>query len=873
MNLISLSQKLPKIKAEKCEEKSINNTLSLKIFALLVALAVWASIFKIELVFGIRFDLTSIVFILILLTFGRRKALSVAGIISIISILFFKEKYIFLLHLLEILTIDIIRKRYEQLSVIILTIIFWGILGIPILAIIYILTSKMSFNEYYLFDMMFIVLNCIFNAYVAEIIYIYVIKKYILKKSISITIKHIILHIITATILVPFMLNIFTDIFKTNEHISNNVHTYASDTFKYISDEIRTWDSKSITNLKLFGIVETSQLKDFISNYTKNKPFNVNVSTNINTRILSVNNYKKYIEDYNAYENIEVYNNELYKMVPVTNSRIVDTNWMDGFFIYERKIEGCDINISIEVPISIYKENILREYGSQFKFLILFVLFIGFIVMLLNRVIFNDLTKLAKNTESYKSFLYENNKETWPSTDILEVGYLVDNIKKMIDELKHSFKELKSSEEMLYELAYYDTLTNLPNRPYFRMRLEELVNSLEVNKKLCVMFLDLNRFKVINDSLGHDVGDKLLKKVAKRLDSLKSESLEIFRLGGDEFVILAKINERADIEEIGESVLNKFKEKFVLDDLILNISCSAGVSVYPDDSKNINSILQYADISMYKAKDKELEKVQLFDAKMKELVLEKLVIEKEIFNALENEEFTLYYQPKYSPINDEVKSLEALIRWSSEKLGVISPNKFISIAEESDLIFKIDKWVILNACKENKRLQDEGYKKIPVSVNISAKHFATEEIEKIILNALEISKLEPKYLIVEITEGVLIENFQVVERIIKNLNKKGVCISIDDFGTGYSSFNQLMKLPINEVKIDRAFVMNIENEERKASIVKSMIELAHRLDLNVVAEGVETNGEKEILKNIGCDEIQGYLYTKPTEFNEVKKFL
>ncbi|MGL4762305.1 MAG: putative bifunctional diguanylate cyclase/phosphodiesterase [Sarcina sp.] len=850
-----------------------NSLMNFKFFIILFILAILTDIYKIELIFGISFSLASVFFILILLIIGRKKAIISVFIIGTFSIVFLGGKYIFFIHIAEILAIDVLKKKYENLSVILVAIIFWGLIGIPILGITYLIASNKMFNEYYLFDMIFIVINCLFNVYVAEIIYIYVIKKCILKEKINITFRQVILHIIIATILIPFILNIFTDIFKTNEHILQNVYTSANDTFEHISDELELWDNEEITNLKLSGIIEEFWLEEVVKSYSKNKPFNISILTQSNIKILDVKNHKRSIKNYKEYENIEVYNENLHKLVPRSSSKVIETNWIEGFFVFKEDTEKTKLTVIIEIPISIYKDKILKEYGNQFKFLIFFMIFICCIVVVLNKVIFSNLTKLAINTENYKSFLYKDSKENWPVTDILEIRYLGDNIKKMINELKQNFKEIKSSEERLYELAYYDTLTKLPNRLLFRKQLDESIGKLTKKEKICIVFLDLNRFKVINDSLGHDIGDKLLGEVAARLNELKSENIGIFRLGGDEFVIVAKIKSNTEIEKIGEDILNKFEKNFILNELILNISCSAGASIYPDDSENINTILQYADIAMYKAKEDERGKIQLFDSKLKEVVLEKLVIEKEIFNALEKEEFRLYYQPKYSPYTQEVMSLEALIRWSNKSLGVVSPGKFISIAEESDLIFKIDKWVIKNACNENKKLQDLGYKKVPVAVNISAKYFATEEMEKIVIEALKSSGLEAKYLIIEITEGVFIENFQVVANIIKNLNEIGVAISIDDFGTGYSSFNQLMKLPINEVKIDRAFVMEIDKEERKASIVRSMIELAHRLQLNVVAEGVENEREKECLKELGCDELQGYLFTRPVEIEGLKKIL
>ena len=844
------------------------------LFCMLVLLAVILKLFKLEIFFGISIDLSNIALILLLMIFGKNRAVLVALGVSITSILFFDGRYIDLMYVLEIYVLAIIAKKYRKLSIIICDLQFWIFIGMPIFYILGWWTNSKLLNDYYYFQLVFIFLNGIFNSFISELIYVYYVRDKIKNRRTSLTFRMILLHILTGAILIPFLTNIFVDIIKTNDYLSNNVDTYAKEVFHYISDDINSLDDRGRINLQLSSMIETGKLAKSIKIHSRYKPFNIHVLNKKNEVIVDVTNYEDEIECYDDYRKTEVYNDELYKMVPKNStSNLINNTWINGFYIYDREIEDTGFSVIIEVPIEIYKDKITFEYISQFKFLLFFVVFIMFIAILLNKIIFNDLSKIASNTSNLSYFIDENTDINWPNSRIVEIRNLVNNIKNIGNELRWNFVEMKKSEKMLYDLAYYDTLTTLPNRLFFKKVLDESIKDYDEEEKIGIIFLDLNRFKIINDTLGHDLGDKLLRNVAKRLKTLRNDKLNVFRLGGDEFVIVCSIEQKSDLEIIGEKIVDKFKKSFVLNGVVLNVTCSLGASVYPDDSEDINNIIQYADIAMYIAKEEEDKKIHLFNDEMKEIFIEKLTIEKEIFNALENDEFTLYYQPKYDAKTEKVKSIEALIRWSSNSLGVVPPDKFISIAEESGLILTIDKWVMIKACIENKRLQDEGYAKVPIAVNISAKHFNGEEIERLVRHALDISGLDAKYLIIEITEGVLIKKVEIVQQIIKNLNSLGVSISIDDFGKGYSSFNQLMTLPINELKIDKVFIRDIQNDEKRASIVKTMVELAHRLELNVVAEGIETNEEKEIAKAMGCDELQGYLFAKPVTLEELKKIL
>lgn len=850
------------------------NKANLGLFIVITVLAIIFKFNKVELFFGIVIDFSSLFLLLILLIFGVKKSLITTITLIVTYVVFFNGAYIEFIYIGEIIIISYLFTKNKKTNLIVNEFIIWIIFGVLITLGILFIRDSNRLDEYYYFESLFISLNGFFNAFLADITYMYIIRKKIYKEKFMVEYKEIILHILTGAILIPFIINICIDLVNSYEYIASTTEASASEVYYNIIDELDGWNEKSITNLKLSGIIEMGLLEESINKSTRYKPFNMHLVDNkTNREILDIQNYNKSIESYEGYKSYYITDN-LQKVIDKDSKlRFMYNSWRDRYLVYNNEIENLGLEVIIEIPIEIYKDRIIGEYLSQFKFLIVFALLISAVAIIINKTIFNNLYKLSMYTRNLPNKLGKDIEINWPSSNILEINLLTNNIKNMFQTMKHNFVEINKSQEKLYELAYYDTLTMLPNRLYFKKYLNNKVKENNKSEKLCVIFIDLNRFKIINDTWGHAIGDKLLKEVSIRLKSLQNDKVNIFRLGGDEFVIVASIDSEEDIIRYGNNIIKLFNKDFKIDDLVLNTSCSVGASVYPDDDNNIDTIIKYADIAMYEAKYNGGNSIKIFNEKIKEKVIEKIVIEEQINSALEKNQFTLYYQPKVSGVGKGIKSMEALIRWTSDELGVVSPDKFIPIAEESDLILEIDKWVIFKACMENKMLQNEGYEKIPISVNISAKHFAHKELLDIVKKALEISNLEAKYLIIEITEGVLIKNVDVVSELIEGLKDIGVLISIDDFGKGYSSLNQLMVLPIDEVKIDRDFIREINNDVKKKSIVKLIVELAHSLNLNAVAEGIETNEEKIYLESISCDELQGYLFSKPVKIEEFKMLL
>lgn len=435
--------------------------------------------------------------------------------------------------------------------------------------------------------------------------------------------------------------------------------------------------------------------------------------------------------------------------------------------------------------------------------------------------------------------------------------------------------ERKRNEQGLSYLANYDSLTGLANRLLFRERLDRALIRADRNKTLvALLVIDLDRFKNVNDTLGHDAGDKLLIEVAGRLEQCTREGDTIARLGGDEFtIIMEDVKAFEDAVKIVDKILYIMKKSFDLFSREIYVSPSVGISLYPLDDTDAGNLLKNADSAMYSAKDGGRNCYRFYTTDMNKKLMINLNMEAKLRRAIEKKEFVLNYQPKFDIHTQELLGAEALIRWHSPDEGVISPALFIPLAEESGLIGVITDWVVQEACKQNSLWQQEGYAPIRMAINISPRQFAHENIARRIINQIVCSDLAPKYVELEITEGALMDDVEKSNEILKELKGRGIHISIDDFGTGYSSLSYLKKFHINTLKIDQSFVRDIMEDADDAAIVSAIIAMAKSLRLNVIAEGVETTEQLNYLAAKGCNEAQGYLLGKPLPAEEFTKIL
>ena len=455
----------------------------------------------------------------------------------------------------------------------------------------------------------------------------------------------------------------------------------------------------------------------------------------------------------------------------------------------------------------------------------------------------------------------------------------LENIGPIVIGTLQDITERKKAEDLNKYLAYHDPLTDLPNSRLYQERLkQELIISKSLEQKLAVMILDLDRFKYVNDTLGHPVGDKLLKSISTRLKQNIGDRDVLARMGGDEFAVcLPNILHTKEVIEFAKTLIESLEEPFHIEKYELFITASVGISIFPNDGEDFETLIKHADSALYKAKDKGRNTYQIFTSSMDAEAYKIFTLESDLRKALELDQLELYYQPKVNATTNQIIGAEALIRWNHPEWGVVSPDEFIPLAEETGLITEINKYVKYTACSQNKSWQDAGLPAIPISINVSAHRFLEKDLIENIEKVLAHTNLSPEYLELEILESSLLENEKVVFSILDKIRKIGIRISLDDFGTGYSSLSYLKsyKGRIDTLKVDRSFINDLSQTEVGDSnfITKTIIQLAQQLKMEVVAEGVETVVQLEILKEYKCNTIQGYLFSKPVPADEFARLL
>jgi diguanylate cyclase (GGDEF)-like protein/PAS domain S-box-containing protein len=453
--------------------------------------------------------------------------------------------------------------------------------------------------------------------------------------------------------------------------------------------------------------------------------------------------------------------------------------------------------------------------------------------------------------------LYTGEIEFFQEEEIKLLTELTGDIAFAIDHL--------DKQEKLNYLAYYDVLTGLPSRTLFQDRLDQALTSANRHEgRLAVLLIDLDNFKNINDSLGHNAGDQLLKQLATRLANSLREGDTVARLGGDEFVsILVNVASEEDVTVVTQRILKLSAEPFTIDDHELFVTCSIGISLYPKDGEDAETLLKNADAALYSAKDKGRNNAQFCSAEMNVKALQRLTLENDLRQALKRQEFLLHYQPRVDLCSGEITGMEALVRWQHPEQGLVPPGSFIPAAEDSGLIVPLGTWVLHTACAQNKAWQAAGLKPVCVAVNLSARQFRQQDLVELVTRILRETGLDAAYLELELTESMIMHDVEATIATLTRLKAIGVKFSIDDFGTGYSSLSYLKRFPIDFLKIDQSFVRDLTTDPDDAAITKTIISMAHDLGHKVIAEGVETEEQKSFLQLHHCDEMQGYLFSRP----------
>lgn len=432
-------------------------------------------------------------------------------------------------------------------------------------------------------------------------------------------------------------------------------------------------------------------------------------------------------------------------------------------------------------------------------------------------------------------------------------------------------RERVEREALIRHQAYHDPLTGLPNRISFAEHLGSAVSlAIRTRRLIGVMFIDVDRFKVVNDSLGHEAGDQLLQITARRIRRCLRESDMVFRMGGDEFTVILETLERPeDAAQAARRIIEAVSEPVKITEHEITVGASIGITICPTDDAQPEQLVRNADAAMYQAKESGRGRYEFYTREMNERAFERFSMESALQRALRKGEFLLYYQPRISTETGRACAVEALLRWNHPEKGVIPPAQFITVLEDTGLIVPVGEWVLATACRDNKAWQDAGLPPMRVSVNISSRQFRSETLVDAVENALRESGLAPQYLELELTESLLVENAERALSTMNRLKQLGVVISIDDFGTGYSSLNYLRRFPVDYLKIDRSFVSELQTCERDAAIAQAVAALARTLNIKVVAEGVEKREQAEFLRAEDCHELQGYLFSKPVPPTEI----
>lgn len=546
---------------------------------------------------------------------------------------------------------------------------------------------------------------------------------------------------------------------------------------------------------------------------------------------------KRYKDKY-----LSLFNNNLDPIISVCeNGNVLDLN------VITSKILGYDPKILVGQPIEqLIEENSMRNFQLMVK-----QTFTGYATEMQNCLIRHD------NGHYLPMYI-----KAIP----IEINNNVSGLHLVLRDTATESDE----QEQLYYLAYHDHLTGLWNRRALKEHLRDTLVNAKPGSEISVVRIDLDRFKMINESLGYNYGDELLKKIADRLGLYIDKSNNLYRQSGDEFVFIVIGKTRDETSEFAENILIELSKPLYLDHQEYFVTASIGISMFPYDGKKMDELLIKADQALYIAKDRGRAHYRYYQEQMNLAFPNDALMESHLRRAIEKEEFSIHYQPQVNLVTGEINSFEALLRWNNRKFGYVSPLNFIPLAEESGMIMQIGDWVLEEVCKQLKYWQEKGYRPVRIAVNISPKQFVQDNFAVKIHEKIQKYDIKPSSLEVEITESAMTD-MQDTFTTLKELKDIGVVISIDDFGTGYSSLSYLKKYPIDIIKIDQSFIKDMELDDKNAAIATTIIQLAHSLGMEVIAEGVEKDRQVEILKSANCQKAQGYLFSKPVPIENINE--
>ncbi|WP_164515041.1 EAL domain-containing protein [Paenibacillus lentus] len=873
------------------------------IFLAGLGLALVSEYHPLHLIFGISLVFTNFVLLLLTRIYGIGLGLCTATLVYAISIFVWGNPLFQGVLWLEIVFLCLswyLRKNFR--TTIGADFIFWIAVGLPIFFLLYYFSYRAISIEIWMMAAIYIS-NGLFNVLLADAVWEYLPSKYFHLREASrkqpIYLNKLLYHIIFLAIALPFVFYLLMNSRNTYDSVRYNSLQVALHTSNSIANELDRWSPEDIRRLEhtghmghseYLGKIQLEKLQRIVNFFAADRGYHIVVFDPRHKQIVADSESEEQysLSHFLPLPNNSIIQGDFYLHMPEKRLRLLpNQEWQEASYIYGTTLKQVPFIVYVMVPLQPYQKQIYGQYLTQFIYLLLFMIAAAIGSRWITRRLVRGLSELANVTTGLPDKVYHLHDLEWPESRIYEIRSLTVNFRIMTNKLLTMFQEslrsnqllqeqtlqLQQSEKKLQELAYYDGLTGLPNRLHFTEYIGSLGMHYGPDHSFAVMFADLNRFKQVNDTLGHETGDILLQKVASRFSPLISDQLRVFRLSGDEFVFVYHYNDTTSVQQAAQAICDALNEPIIIGDVALYVSVSIGISIYPYDGDNLDLIMRNADIAMYVAKEQGNSIYHFYDRMIENQLSENMKLENGLRSALLNDQFSLYYQPKIDAKTGRISGAEALIRWIHPEYGFVPPDKFIQLAETSGIIMDIDEWVVTEACRQNKAWQEQGLPRFPIAVNLSARHFYQGNLISMISRVLTKTRLDPQDLILEITEGSLIKSAEYVIKVMADLRAMGITISMDDFGTGYSSLSQLQRLPIHEIKLDRSFIQGLAHDPKKSAIVRAVIALAHHMELGIVAEGIESEAELRYLRSLNCAQFQGYLFSKPLREEEFTQFV
>jgi diguanylate cyclase len=822
--------------------------VSCLLFVLLGALALAAYAKPIQLLFGYEFALGSIFLLVAAKLYRLPWVLLLSTAVYGAAVLWLNESPGILLYTLQILSAAVYLQLLHKRSIFMGVLLSWVCLGAPVIYILSHYQTQFTHEELYILIFVSLI-NSLFNALIAELIVTY------FPRNTSFPIGTMFYQMA----MLGIVASIFWSMISSSRTIESDILTSliheAGTTVQSMENDYSRWAVDRIRNVKLGSLFETAKLRQSAESLLR--------STNVKSYSLSSKQGATIIDTMGeqqeplSFSISTVWRNDassLQLRKPQQSlSQLSDSRWSQSSFIYAH--ENGPFVIQLEYPARGFSRQIYQAYVEQLKGVTFFALIIILFAIALRWYVARSLRQLADTTSGVPDKIKAGQHLVWPSSYIIDIQYLIDNFKQITERLEEMLGELQKA-------ALHDGLTGLPNRMHFTEFLARKMEEVAAGgHPIGVLFVDLDRFKQINDSLGHDIGDKLLVEVAIRLRSGLDAKGFIARLGGDEFVVVVSELLEDEAVQTAEHILSMLEKPFYVQSHELFISASIGISVFPWHGSTVEDVIKNADTAMYEAKDSGGSTFRYYNNPHSQYISQRMRIEFELRKAIERNQLSLHYQPVVDAILHKVVWVEALLRWNHPELGAVSPAQFIPIAESSLLIKPIGEWVIREACTQAKAWADAGHE-IGIGVNVSAIQFDFS-LADTVLGILRETGVKGSSLKLEITEGVFIQRKELVLRDLNKLRAAGIHVWIDDFGTGYSSLSLLKDLPVDGFKIDQSFVRSLEEDSAGAAITHTIIQLAKGHGWQVIAEGVESRQQAAHLNSLGCSNHQGYVYSKP----------